>query len=545
MINQIRSEAGKKLSNEIQKAIDAGKGEVVLIVGKKGAGKSTFIERFFYQVLSKEVRKKCIHLNVDLAKFPGEEKIQNWITGEIKKQIFKAFYGKRSPTYDELQGIFIKDYDRWRSAEYAPLYETDKNQFKIEFGKYMAQQDRAEPYEYVVRLLEHCISARKKMPCIVFDNADQFPSEVQEELFQYSEALRRAISIVFVILPITDKTAWQHIKDGPLESYKSKSFWLPVPATKEIFKKRLDYIKYKLEKADKKSGIFTTPNGIKITLDNINAFAKCIEKIFIEKEYISKILGGLSNYNIRKCLELAHHAISSPHIGVEDLIAAYLHDGSLVMKSTKIKRAIFLGDYNFYKMQKKLAVFNLFDVDNKYLTSPLLHASILSLLLGKANNARDDIKEAYLTLNALETYFEPMSVSSNDVKRCCQVLLDWGLIEPYNLAESELYMNTEFAISYSGKLHIEMFIRDDIYICQMAVRTGIRDEIIANKIKEIYMNKMRAYKDWSEIKKIFLKYCLDEDASFINVPQHDDYKMQSVLRNDLSHDNIFARASEK
>lgn len=545
LISQIRSEASKKLANEIEDAIETSRGEIVLIVGKKGAGKSTFIDRFFTTLLPRKIKSRCLYLNIDLARFPGGHGLQSWVTKEIKRLIFDDFYGEEGPSYNDLKGVFKKDYDRWAKCEYAPLLKSQPDQFEVEFGKFMAEEARNSPYEYVVRLLKNSILSRKRMPCIVFDNADQFSSSVQEELFQYSESLKRNIPLVFTILPITDKTAWEHVKGGPLESYKSKSYYLPVPATKDVFKKRIEYLKTKLKQSDQKSGKFTTHNGFTVNVENINAFARCIETVFIEKEYISRTLGSLSNYNIRKCLDLAYRAIGSPHLGAEDLINAYLHGNSLNVKSTKIKRAILLGDYKFYKKQRDRAVLNLFEVNQKHLTSPLLSASILALLLNVANSSRDDVRECYLSIDDIETYFEPMGVLSSDIRRYSNLLLDWELIETYNPHEDDLSLSNEVAITHSGKQHLDMLTKDNVYLTQMALRTPIRNEVVSNSIKETYLEskKLSGYRDWLLITKDFLNYCLAEDNNFINIPEHEDYEVQRLLRCDLQNQPLFRKVN--
>jgi hypothetical protein len=41
-------------------------------------------------------------------------------------------------------------------------------------------------------------------------------------------------AVVFNVVPITDRTVWRLSKDGALQSYTSRSFYLPVPEAKEI-----------------------------------------------------------------------------------------------------------------------------------------------------------------------------------------------------------------------------------------------------------------------------------------------------------------------
>jgi ABC-type lipoprotein export system ATPase subunit len=62
-----------ELEDQIRSAIELKKGEFVLIIGNKGAGKSTFINRFFRLVLDKQLRNNCLVLRVDLANSDGNQ----------------------------------------------------------------------------------------------------------------------------------------------------------------------------------------------------------------------------------------------------------------------------------------------------------------------------------------------------------------------------------------------------------------------------------------------------------------------------------------
>lgn len=54
------------------------------------------------------------------------------------EEVERAFFGDRSPTYDELQGIF-SEYDRWRCGEHKHLYDRDETEFKEKFGEHVAR----------------------------------------------------------------------------------------------------------------------------------------------------------------------------------------------------------------------------------------------------------------------------------------------------------------------------------------------------------------------------------------------------------------------
>jgi energy-coupling factor transporter ATP-binding protein EcfA2 len=59
-ITSLNTGEGGALQAEIERTIRIKRSETVLIVGNKGSGKSTFVDRFFEQVLPLSVREKCV-----------------------------------------------------------------------------------------------------------------------------------------------------------------------------------------------------------------------------------------------------------------------------------------------------------------------------------------------------------------------------------------------------------------------------------------------------------------------------------------------------
>src|SRR5207302_6321213 len=71
-IRALESVDGVELTELIQRAIDAQRQDFVVIVGTKGAGKSTFIDRFFRLILSDQQVSQCVIACPDLRRADGD-----------------------------------------------------------------------------------------------------------------------------------------------------------------------------------------------------------------------------------------------------------------------------------------------------------------------------------------------------------------------------------------------------------------------------------------------------------------------------------------
>jgi hypothetical protein len=149
----------------------------------------------------------------------------------------------------------------------------------------------------------HCALSRKVMPCIVFDNTYHHGQNFQEAVYQYAQMIN-FMTLSFLIIPITDRTIWRLSKSGVFQSFVSKTFYLPVPSTREVLNRRIMYVRAKVgSKATAKT--YFSSKGIRLEVRNIEKFASLLEEIFINTEFVSRLIGWLGNHDLRRSLLIA------------------------------------------------------------------------------------------------------------------------------------------------------------------------------------------------------------------------------------------------
>ena len=532
-VQTIRGEAGHELRREIESSVERQRGQVVLIVGNKGAGKSTFIDRFFRSKLDRSLREKCLVMKADLAEsFGGIDAIQEWLTDRLIVAAERALYDGRNPTYDDLQGIFFDTYQRWSTGEHKHLYDTRPDDFKIKFGEWVGTRRREKPDDYLSAILKRAVRQRKVVPCLVFDNADNFPAPFQDAVFQYAYALFRAVPLSVVVVPITDRTIWRLSNAGALQSYSAKTLYLPVPSTKSVLEKRVLFIKRKLEEGPEKSHQYFTSRGLRIKLENMPAFAACVEEAFIRTDYIGRRIGSLTNFDLRRGLELSQKIITSPILKVDELISAFFTRRDVQIEEKRIVQALLYGEYTKFRQDANEYVLNLFSVESGCLNSPLLRISVLRLLIDKENASSDELG-AYITFQEIDHYFESMGVATRVILACIDEMVKFRLIDPYEPTLEKVTPTTRLAISPSGRMHMEMCFSDRTYLEQMALATGIRADSVTRSLRRIIEQRMSG-REWATVRKIFAKFIVSEDRQLMTVPTHPDYESQLRVREDFA-----------
>ncbi|MEE3043906.1 hypothetical protein [Thalassospira sp.] len=528
------SSAGQQLATEIEIATRAKRGEKVLLIGNKGAGKSTFVERFFEVSLDASTRSKCVYLKIDLATFSGNEAgLADWLDRTLQRRIDEKLYEGEPPSYDELQGVFHNVYQKWSTGAHKHLHDKDLTAFKIKFGEYLQDVIDHHAHEYCLSQLINIVRSRELLPCVVFDNTDQFPLSIQQAVFQYANALYENVKACFLIVPITDHTVWQLSKSGPLQSYQAKSFFLPVPSTKQVLEKRINYLSTEVERRKSAAANYVMPNGIHVSLNDLNAFVSCLEEVFLKNDYIARRIGYLSNFDIRRSLELSKRLMTSHFIGIDRLISAFINKDDIRVSRTNITLGLVNGNHEKFRQDQSSFVLNLFEVDPTRIGSPLLRLRLLFLFLDKHRSVHD-LLESYLTCSEVEDYFESMGVPADLTRANIHALIESRLLEPYDPTDLSVRPGQRVSITHSGEMHVEMAMHDLIYFSQMALVTGVRSHDVALDIRDKFNSQAPMYAKIEDIKTKFLDYCIRQDHVFVRVPALNEiFKSQRALIDEL------------
>jgi hypothetical protein len=388
------------------------------------------------------------------------------------------------------------------------------------------REEHAE--EYVRLLLNRSVAGLKKLPCIVFDNTDQFPPEIQDSVYQLAHSLESAAS-VFIIVPITDRTVWRLSKAGALQSYTSKSFYLPVPEAKEIFSRRVRFVKEKINIEKVHNSAYFSKKGFSVSIDDLSMFAEAVERIFIDNDYVSGLIGRLANFDIRRMLRLAERIFISPEIRIDDIVKSHYGGPSVAADRLRTHRALVKGEYDRFSESENEYVCNLFLTDPRKPSSPLLPLYILWVLRQRHATVRiDQIEARHWLVSELCDFFEGCGVSIEAVLNAIRRLFDRRLIETLDPNVKLLGVADRISIKESGVAHIDLMATSSVYMEQMALTTGLNLRSIRDEIKQ--KAHISTNQSFIEIRDIFIAYLLKVDALRLSIPQTSTYRQLNDAR---------------
>jgi Predicted type IV restriction endonuclease len=527
------------LQGLIESSVELRSGEFVLLVGNKGSGKTTFIDRFFSKILPLNLKDRVLHLSVDLLKSEGSDfHLTDWMSGELIRQAERELFGP-VPTYDQLRGAFWPMYNRMSTGELAPLYKRDREGFRQRFGEDLSVFRRDQPREYLIELLKRSLVGQQRLPVLVFDNVDHLPRSTQDKVFQYAVGLSTSVAS-FMLCPVTDTTVWSLSKAGPLQSFHSRAFFLPVPSLKDVFAKRLDVLQSELrDTGDAKGKSALVGQGMRLTIDDIQSFCAAVESIFVSTSDITAVIGRLCNYDVRRSLELSGEVLSSPWIGLEELLRMYVAKGEVRPKRTNLMTALVLQKGTIYDEDKHNFLINVFARPAGTLASPfmlLYMLRFLSLVDEKASSTRD----RFVSVSQLWDKFHSLGVHRETFRYYVDRLFARALLEAYDPSERDLRDETLIRISPAGSAHLRLVFSDNVYVSQLALVTALTNEAVSISIRE---EALKTYQGWMKICNLLLTQLRAEDSRVFPTVSDDLYPWIVSVRGDI--EQLHQRVAER
>ena len=525
-IREVETDKAALLVEVVDRVRSTHRNEFVLLVGTKGAGKSTFIDRFFTHVLPKHLVSNCVLLRVNLADNEGDEsQVVDWLTQHLRIELESAVFNGAELSYEDIQGMFYDEYTRWRRASLRHLYESDREKFKIEFGRHIETLRESHPTDYIARLLSHIVRVRKKLPCLVFDNADHFTIEFQERVFQYARSLYER-QLCLVILPITDRTSWHMAREGALRSFENEALFLPTPSPRKILERRISYFAKKIEEERRQSGRgYFLGRGINLTIDDLTKFAAALQSLFLRAGMVARWIGNLANRDVRQCLELAKTVATSPHIQIEQLFKGYVIGSDLAIPRRHISSAMIKVRHDVFVQAENRFVHNVFGLPPEVSSTPLLSVRLLQLLRDARRTGTSN--EAFVTLDQTIEYFRAMQIDPSAVMGSLEPLLNKGLCWTYDPTVTSVNSADRIELSPSGFQHLWWATKDYDYVLAMAEITDVDDEATYEEMKDL--NSSPRNRSWKKLLQAFTAYLVVADRQHCTVPEHDAYANQNKV----------------
>jgi Cdc6-like AAA superfamily ATPase len=462
------------------------KAKVVLIVGRVGAGKTTFLHKFFKTLESERRYAKFILdlisqvSSIGNLKADEEERLSRLILEHISNHYYKKEnFGAEFDPYDgkTLRTIYGSKIKQLERGPKKLIYERDKELFEKDVADLLDQLSK-DVVDLLPKYMQY-ITRRKKTPfCLIIDNVDRASDQYQKFIYTFAHKLSRSVEGIIVIS--LRETTYQYARQkGFLDTrINDKVFQLNPANLKTVISKRLKYLKYHI--ANPK----TAWPEIRSYLDKLKKSGEHLrELLLLEDDSARLLITCIANRSIRNALQLLKQYATS---------AFAANEWEKGEAGKHVLRALMLTKFVIYQ-EINSPIVNLFAVRKDIRGSHLLLLRLL-IYLNWCHHGGTRLTDSP-KIEQVVSVFEEWGIQKSIVMQALKDLVWNGLVESDSRyisddqqiedVQSLEYENT-VRISPAGYFYINKLAQDKLYHVYCAGDTTWYSEEYYKKFAEEY-----------------------------------------------------------
>jgi hypothetical protein len=447
------------------------RGEVILLLGRVGSGKTTFLEHFL-RVEAKKVFSGHLVVSLDF---------RNLVLGGDVKQFFFEKVREvlsRNEQFAKLVGSNIRKIfaAEIRELTLGPLASMARNQPKKydEQISILLQGIYSDPPLYYSRSLKY-LADKLGIRCVLFfDNVDQLDFSFQQNIFAFAHAIS-ANTHAISLLTMWEETFVRSKRTGTLATYPTGGYHLPPVSVVDIISKRLTFVVDELKNDGLSKQLLPNP----AQAEQMATFLSIVNNsIMHDRKRARFFLESIAMGNLRKAMEIFSSFLVSGHTDAGKILAVR---GYYIPLHEFIK-SIGLGDNRTYQSELS-PIMNLFTIQDESRPSHFTKIRLMELLYFNRNRSAASIGVGFVRTASLKDNLEIIGTSERDVLESLQLLSTFALVE--NDTYDVRVVSDAYRITPAGRYYIRYLAHQFSYFDLVLQDTPICDANAFETIKTL------------------------------------------------------------
>ncbi len=520
---------GGRLGGRLTKNIKKGrKGEVLVLFGGKGAGKSTFIKRLLHHSPPRWLRDHSVIAIVDLLKTPEDPAvIRNTIWTNLVAQLDAE--NLLSATRDTLlKTLFADRFEVAARQELAGLAKASEA-YNGRLNDLVGQWKEDKGY-CASRLVDYW-KDREKGIIVVVDNTDQFSGPNQDFCFTSAQEIADDLGCI-TLISMREERFYNSKIHGLLDAFQNAGFHISSPKPAEVFRKRLSYTVGILQNPDR------APSVINATDANIAASVKYLDivkrEFSSERSPLNQFLSACAHGDTRFSLDLFRSFLLSGYTNVDEMLDA----GQWSFQIHQIIKPVMIPNRFFYDE-------SISDIPNIYQLRYARHSSHFTGLriLRKLSKEMDGSSVGYVPLSSLKAYFVETFNMLEDLTANLDILLKHGFVEASNRLDRYTDEVDALKITNYGFYMLRELSSQFTYLDLICTDTGIYEESVSNYLVEAAKQEYKYFTSGVRLERVQLR--LDRVEKFIAYLGEEEAREREAYSLNMPHEDMFTFRSTK
>jgi energy-coupling factor transporter ATP-binding protein EcfA2 len=456
-------------------------GEAVLLLGRVGSGKTTFVNHFL-RIESNEIFKDHLLVLLDFRQLEKGGSVHKFFYEQLRLTLStnKKF---TDLTSKELRKVYANEIRELSTGPLAVLEKQNKKVYEEKIAEYLLERyrDSESHYPRVLRFLADKVGIR----CfLLFDNVDQHDFDLQQEIFQFAYAFSKNCH-AFSIVTMWEETYLRSKRTGgALSAYPTLAYRLPSTSVVDIIRRRLEYVVDEMGQAGSARELIST----EANAEDVSTFLGLVGKSILNDRKRARIfLESISMGNLRQSMDIFSSFLVSGHTDTGKILKIFRERhgryGYLIPLHEFIK-SIGLGDNRYYTSELS-QVANVFAISDESRPSHFTKLRLLEYLFFHRNRA-SSFGMGFIRTDIIQREFAKFGTSEVDIPGSLR------LLTTYSLVENDIYepakVGDAYRITPAGRYYLRYLCRKFSYLDLVCQDTPIGDRAAFDTIRGLIDN---------------------------------------------------------
>lgn len=511
---------GGRLTKNLKNNI---KGEVLVLFGGKGAGKSTFIKRLLHHNPPRWLLENAHTCIIDLLNTSEDIATIRDTTWKCLVQSLDSEKILSSTREILLSYLFSDRHEIAKKQDLAGLSETSElYNSKLNSLVGLWKSDMAY---CAMRLVAHSKS-KGRGTIVVIDNTDQYTSKVQDFCFTLAQEIANTLGCV-VLISMREERFHNSKIHGVLDAYQNSGFHISSPRPAEVFRKRLEYTVRLLNNP-------SLPAPLLADFDETYTHSTSTYLSILAKDFANDLsplngfLTACAHGDIRLSLDLFRAFLLSGYTNVDEMIANL----QWTFQIHQVIKPVMIPDRYFYD-ESLSRIPNMFQLRTTRQSS---HFTALRILR-KLSKGQDKGTSSYFDIAELRSYFAETFGMLDDFERNTDVLLKHGFVESNNRLDAYSDSVDSIKITRYGTYMIEELAWNFTYLDLICTDCGIYDEQVSNYLTEAAKDEYSLFLRSERVQRVQVR--LDRVEEFIKYLEGEEAKERELFSLGMPMEEMF------
>jgi hypothetical protein len=505
----------------LARAITKTQGQLYLLLGGIGSGKTTFQKRFQLTV-GKETLDNSLWFVLDFIKPPVDPSdLEPFVWKNVLVQLREKYKSPHLETRKNIKRVFRPEIEALKETALYGLREgTQEYEMRLTLHLTKWQEDLSE---YVPRLLALAKPKKNMSVILFFDNVDQLSPHYQSQIFLLAQNVTSKIGSI-TIVALREESYYTASVQKVFTAYINRKFHIASPPFRKMIDQRIKYVLDIFEKSNNEetpfNSIFNTTLFYEEDKRRISDFLKIVEdSIFEQNRNIARFIDHICFGNMRMALQMFSTFLVSGATDIDKMLRIYRRDGNYFVAFHEFLKSIMLGDRMYYK-ESDSTILNLFECGQERNSSHFTSIRLLSLLV-KLRSNYDVEGRGYVEINKVLAVFDNTFNNIEDVIKTMNRLLTKQLVEVNTRSQENIIGATHLRITSSGWYYIKYLINSFCYLDLVLQDTPVNSNDVVSRLQQsiISVNNLSGREEEKEQRmeerfrrvQIFLEYLKNEE----------------------------------